>query len=390
MNSNTSIFAAPVARPTGITQSPKPEWLRVPAAMHLSGFCRSTLYELITQNKITSTCIRKPGAVRGIRVISYDSLTAFIERQVAEAECKSNLAGKQKSVEAAHPASASRFTMRSGREILASAETGGDSYLGDRMLAAGEPALLLGAAGIEKSWLVLQQCICMITGRDFLGLKTHARGRRWLILQTGNSNRRIQTVLKGMVRGLDLSKDEFDLLDRCLLIHTLDTEDDGFVRLDVQEEFKEVQTLITDCNPDFVVFDPLDSFSTRELDASADMRAVCCLITRAVKRGNPNRVPIVVHHAVTEQVGATKAVEWERGWFGPSLKALYGWAHSAFSLSQRDRADSTKLLLECSKNLNGAPFPPIGVKFIEENYLFEIDPSFTSPQSLNNLMGGAQ
>jgi hypothetical protein len=58
----------------------KPEWLRVPEAVRLFGLCRSSLYELITAGTIKSTALRKRGAVRGIRLINYDSLAAFVEQ----------------------------------------------------------------------------------------------------------------------------------------------------------------------------------------------------------------------------------------------------------------------------------------------------------------------
>ncbi|MDQ3624437.1 MAG: helix-turn-helix domain-containing protein [Verrucomicrobiota bacterium] len=67
-----------------INQSLKPEWLRVKQAVELFGPSRSALYEWIVEGKIESTCLRKRGARRGIRLIKYDSLAAFIERSARE------------------------------------------------------------------------------------------------------------------------------------------------------------------------------------------------------------------------------------------------------------------------------------------------------------------
>ena len=89
----TAEVAAPVAASNPANQTSRnrrernaatdrPEWLRLPAATHVSGLCRSTLYELITSKKIKSTCLRKRGALRGIRLISYDSLMDYIESSV--------------------------------------------------------------------------------------------------------------------------------------------------------------------------------------------------------------------------------------------------------------------------------------------------------------------
>ena len=46
---------------------------------------RSYLYELIQANKIRSHVIKKPHAVKGIRLIYLPSLREFIESQVNEA-----------------------------------------------------------------------------------------------------------------------------------------------------------------------------------------------------------------------------------------------------------------------------------------------------------------
>jgi hypothetical protein len=58
---------------------PKPEWLRVPAAVHVSSLSRSTIYELIATGKIKSFSNRARGCQRGTRLISYDSLIQYLE-----------------------------------------------------------------------------------------------------------------------------------------------------------------------------------------------------------------------------------------------------------------------------------------------------------------------
>jgi hypothetical protein len=57
----------------------KPEWLRLPDASRVSGIGRSSLYNLIKENKIKSVSLRKRNSFRGIRLINADSLNAFIE-----------------------------------------------------------------------------------------------------------------------------------------------------------------------------------------------------------------------------------------------------------------------------------------------------------------------
>jgi hypothetical protein len=67
--------------------APEPEWLRVSEAVRRFALGRSTIFELIHSGEIKSALIRKRGNVRGIRIISTDSLRAFVERFV-EGPCK--------------------------------------------------------------------------------------------------------------------------------------------------------------------------------------------------------------------------------------------------------------------------------------------------------------
>ena len=62
----------------------KPEWLRLGDATRLYGIGRSSLYELIAEGKIKSACLRKRGNTRGIRLLSADSISAYIESIATE------------------------------------------------------------------------------------------------------------------------------------------------------------------------------------------------------------------------------------------------------------------------------------------------------------------
>jgi hypothetical protein len=60
------------------TTAVRPKYLRVPAACAYSGLSRALLYQLMV-DQIKSICVRKKGNVRGIRLISVESLDAFLE-----------------------------------------------------------------------------------------------------------------------------------------------------------------------------------------------------------------------------------------------------------------------------------------------------------------------
>jgi len=82
MNPKTQTTDASVGTP------PKPEWIRLPAPGHrcpYTGLSRSTLNELTIPgpangNKppVKSVVLRKRGAVRGIRLLNYDSLMQYL------------------------------------------------------------------------------------------------------------------------------------------------------------------------------------------------------------------------------------------------------------------------------------------------------------------------
>lgn len=63
-------------------------WIRIPSRgrEHNSGLSRSFLYQLINQGVVRSACIRKPGRVRGVRLVSLDSLMLFIEKHIDSPE----------------------------------------------------------------------------------------------------------------------------------------------------------------------------------------------------------------------------------------------------------------------------------------------------------------
>jgi predicted DNA-binding transcriptional regulator AlpA len=62
----------------------RPEWVRIDAAVRLFGLSRSKLYELITDRKIKSFCLRERNKIKGIRLISFDSLSEFLENEARE------------------------------------------------------------------------------------------------------------------------------------------------------------------------------------------------------------------------------------------------------------------------------------------------------------------
>jgi hypothetical protein len=55
------------------------EWLRVKEACAYSRLSKPTLYGLLNSGDVKSVSLRKRGQTKGTRLVSYDSLRAFLE-----------------------------------------------------------------------------------------------------------------------------------------------------------------------------------------------------------------------------------------------------------------------------------------------------------------------
>ena len=61
-------------------------WMRLPtkAGDRIEGLSRSHVYTLIEQGVIRSACIRRPGCIKGIRLVYLPSIVEYIERHIVE------------------------------------------------------------------------------------------------------------------------------------------------------------------------------------------------------------------------------------------------------------------------------------------------------------------
>ena len=72
-----------------------PRWLRIPAAVKYSGLSRSRLYELLSERKIRSICVKShKGAERGVRLLDRESIDTFMLALQTEAGVSLGLASQ--------------------------------------------------------------------------------------------------------------------------------------------------------------------------------------------------------------------------------------------------------------------------------------------------------
>lgn len=269
------------------------------------------------------------------------------------------------------------LTLRSPGELVNMVFNDDDIILGDRLLADGQPLVIAGAGGTGKSRLLLQMVASIVAGRNFVGIPTRGTHRRWLIMQTENSNRRLQQDLLNIFRWL--KPDEWQRFHEQVRIHTLETEHDGFVNLDSQENCLLIADAIQEAAPDGICVDPLNEFAIGDLNKDCDMRTTLTALGQLCRRGNPGRAIVVLHHATTGRTGAAKATGLDRASFGRNSKALHSWTRGQINLAPFNPDDNRKLVFACGKMSNGPEFAPFGIALGEDG-IYAPDTSINVPQ----------
>ena len=263
------------------------------------------------------------------------------------------------------------LTLRSPDELLAMQFDDSDIILGERLLAKGQPLVIAAQGGTGKSRLTLQIVAATVSSRKFLAFNTAGSELRWLIMQTENSNRRLQQDLARIKSWLG---DDWPHFVEQVVFHTIENDDDGFVSLDSLENRAAIQTAIESARPDCIVIDPLNDFAAGDLNKDADMKATLQMLSRLCRRGNPNRAIIVLHHALTGKGGAVKATGYDRSSFARNSKTLHAWARGQINLAPVDGDNNDRLILACGKCSNGPEFQAFGIR-LNEAMIYECDPS---------------
>ncbi|HVR34279.1 MAG TPA: AAA family ATPase [Methylomirabilota bacterium] len=264
-----------------------------------------------------------------------------------------------------------KLTLRTPDELLAMTFDESDIILGDRLLAKGQSLVIAAQGGIGKSRLVLQLVASVVTGKRFLTFTTAGEELRWLILQTENSNRRLQADLDRLKTWLGEDWEAFN--DR-VVIHTVENDADGFVSLDDLKNVMAVEKAIVEARADVVAIDPLNDFAIGDLNKDADMRQTLAALSRVCRKGKPDRAIVVVHHAGTGRAGAAKATGFDRSSFGRNSKTLHAWTRGQVNLAPVDEDTNDRLVVACGKTSNGREFLPFAIR-LNAGMIYECDPS---------------
>jgi hypothetical protein len=271
------------------------------------------------------------------------------------------------------PTKRSPLTIRTISEILTMRFDDADLILPNGYLALGERTAVCGMGGVGKSRLISQLALCCRAGRNFLGWETRGGQLKWLFLQTENSNRRLKFDLERMLTAFSASQRE--AINAGVFFHTLEADDDGFLLLD-PENISRIADAIEATAADIVVFDPLRDFSTDDLNADRHMTETLREISRVTKRGNPKRIPLIIHHAGTGRAGIQKAIGFDRSSFGRNSKVLFSWARAQINVAPALPDDNSTIILTSGKCSNAPEFEPIAARLDEATMLYQRDENF--------------
>lgn len=303
---------------------------------------------------------------QALALIASDSTKPWREVQLASESIALTYAEKNGHSEHA-------LSIRTPNELINMVFDETDCLLGDRLLARGQPMTILAQGGTGKSRLVTQLLACIVTGREFIGLPTNGLGMRWLVIQTENTNRRLQTDLHRIKAWLG---SDWSTFDKSVLFHTLEHELDGMVYLSDPANVSQITNLIADHKANGVVFDPLGDFSIGDPNKDQDMRDTCRCISQMCKKGDPNRACIVVHHAGTGKVGIERATGYDRSSFGRNSKVLHSWTRGQMNIAAGKPDSNETLVIACGKCSNGKEFQPFAIKLNPDTMIYELDPDF--------------
>lgn len=267
-----------------------------------------------------------------------------------------------------------KLSVRKPGELLNMQFDDSDILLGDRVLAKGQFLVIAGQAGIGKSRFGLQLAVDSILSRDFLKLPVKNGGGKWLMLQTENSNRRLNKDLHRLKESL--MEEQWEMIHDNLHIHTLEEQHDYILTLGDPINFSRVGQTILDVSPDVVVFDPLYSFGIGDLNNDAEMAESCRKLQELTLQGNINRALIIVHHSLTGKQGAIRAMGYDRASFGRNSKVLYAWTRAQINLAPGSPDNNDTIVVICAKNNNGRSFDPFAAKLNTKTMLYEVDHLF--------------
>jgi len=270
--------------------------------------------------------------------------------------------------------------------FLAHTEDPGAYLLGDGYLERGEWTSLVGMGGLGKTRLALWLVICLMTRREWLGLKVGVKPPRVLFLSSENGIRRWKRDLEKMFASI--SEGERTAVEEKLLILALTPEAECDLRPHEGGGAQLMVATLKAAVPDLVIFDPLADMIDGDESKTADMVGTLRALREVHRQGCPQAALLIIHHARSGADNVAMAGDrFNAGAFGRGSKAFYSRVRCELQLAPGDNKDGRLLVLACGKANNTEAFAPRGVVFDPETATYSLDPSFDYEAWRNNVHG---
>src|SRR4029453_13627050 len=99
-------------------------------------------------------------------------------------------------------------------------------------------------------------------------------------------------------------------------------------------------------------------------------------ILRLTKRGNPKRLPLVLHHAITGKAGTQKTIGWDRSSFGRNSKVLQIIARAVINIGPARENDNSVIIIGSGKCNNAPEFEPFAARLSFDTMLYQVEEDF--------------
>ena len=270
--------------------------------------------------------------------------------------------------------------------FLAYPDDPGAYLLGDGYLERGAWTSLVGVGGLGKTRLALWLAVCLITGRDWLGLKVGPKPPRVVFLSSENVIRRWKRDLSKMIA--QMSEEHRAALEEKLLILALLPDAECDLRPNDSEGAARMVATLAAAAPDLVIFDPLADMIDGEESKTGDMIKTLRALGDVQRQGCPDAALLVIHHSRSGADNVAMAGDrFNAGGYARGSKAFYSRVRCEMQLAPGDKDDGRLLVLACGKANNTEAFAPRGVVFDPETATYSLDPSFDFETWRNNVNG---
>jgi hypothetical protein len=266
-----------------------------------------------------------------------------------------------------------KFTLWRPSQFLAWDKPAGYDILPEGRLCRGQIAAIIGAAGTGKSYFMLGVAVASLTGRDYFGLRWRPDGappQKWLFIGNENSASRWQADL--LAWRAVLSADEWAAVEEGLTIQAVNKGDDAdpdddYIALDSPEQEAALtatirRAAVTAAAALNVTFDPLANLANADdnLNEGAAMNRLLAVLRRCCRAGGARGGIFIVHHGSGNAEKIAAAVATSGGDYSTNSRRLVALARlvlNVFSVGDPDDPQDRRLLLQCGKINDAAPFP---------------------------------